>query len=72
METNLLNTVTLPEMTDLIRKTFVQVQKMVVPAAMPLFISDPIGSGQGNTKRYDEVDTQTFARLKRQGGRYRL
>ncbi len=54
-------------MVDLIRKTFVQVQQMVVPAAKPLFITDPIGKGQGNTKRYDEVDTQTFARLKRQG-----
>lgn len=65
--TTLLNTVTLPEMTDLIRKQFVQVQQMVVPAAKPLFITDPIGKGQGNTKRYDEIDTQTFARLKRQG-----
>lgn len=65
--TSLLNTVTLPEMTDLIRKQFVQVQMMVVPAAKPLFITDPIGKGQGNTKRYDEIDTQTFARRKRQG-----
>lgn len=65
--TTLLNTVTLPEMVDLIRKQFVQVQNMVTPAAAPLFITDPIGKGQGNTKRYDEIDTQTFARLKRQG-----
>lgn len=65
--TTLLNTVTLSELTDLIRKQFVQVQQMVAPQARSLFIVDTIAKGQGNTKRYDEVDTQTFARLKRQG-----
>lgn len=65
--TTLLNTVTLSEMTDLIRKQFVMVQQMVKPMAGQLFITDPIGKGNGNTKRYDEVDTQTFARRKRQG-----
>jgi hypothetical protein len=67
MQGTLLNTVTFPELTDLIRKQFVKVQKMVTPAAEQLFIKDPIGKGQGNTKRYDEVDTQTFARGKREG-----
>lgn len=65
--TTLLNTVTLSEMTDLVRKQFVMVQQMVKPMASQLFIKDPIGKGQGSTKRYDEVDTQTFARRKRQG-----
>lgn len=65
--TSLLNTVTLSELTDLVRKQFVMVQNMVVPASRQLFIVDPIGKGMGNTKRYDEVDTQTFARRKRQG-----
>lgn len=63
----LLNTVSLPELTDLIRKTFVMTQKMVEPQARQLFIVDPIGKGQGKTKRYDEVDTQTFGRRKREG-----
>lgn len=67
MGTTLLNTVTLSEMTDLIRKQFVMVQQMVKPMAGQLFIKDPIGKGQGSTKRYDEVDTATFARRKRQG-----
>ena len=67
MGTTLLNTVSLPELTDLIRKQFVMVQQMVKPMASQLFIKDPLGKGQGSTKRYDEVDTQTFARRKRQG-----
>lgn len=65
--TALLNTITLPEMSDLIRKQFVMVQQMVKPQAGQLFITDRIGKGQGNTKRYDEIDTQTFARRKREG-----
>lgn len=63
----LLNTVSLPELTDLIRKQFVMTQKMVQPQALQLYIKDPVGKGMGNTKRYDEVDTQTFARRKREG-----
>lgn len=67
MPTTLLNTVTLSELTDLIRKEFVVVQQMVSPQAGQLFITDPVGKGNGSTKRYDEIDTQTFARRKRQG-----
>lgn len=52
-------------MTDLIRKTFVQTQQLIpTGAAAQLFIKDTVGQAQGNTKRYDEVDTQTFARRK--------
>lgn len=64
MQGTLLNTVTFSQMTDLIRKSFVRTQQLVPPAAYQLFIKDPIGENQGNTKRYDEVDTQTFARRK--------
>lgn len=67
MQGTLLNTVTFSEMTDLVRKKFVQTQRMITPVAGQLFITDPIGKGQGNTKRYDEIDTQTFARGKREG-----
>lgn len=67
MQGTLLNTVTFSEMTDLVRKQFLQTQKMITPVAAQLFINDPIGKGQGNTKRYDEIDTQTFARRKREG-----
>lgn len=67
MDSTLLNTVTFPELVDLIRHTFSQVQQMVVPAAKALFITDELGKGVGNTKLYNEVDTQTFARRKREG-----
>ena len=68
MQGTLLNTVTFPELTDLIRKKFLAVQGMVATgAAAQLYIRDSIGKGQGNTKRYDEVDTQTFGRRKREG-----
>lgn len=66
-QTTTLNTVTLKELTDLIRKEFVMNQKMVEPTMARLFITDPIGNGNGNTKRYDEIDTETFARTKLQG-----
>lgn len=66
MQTQLQNTVALPELVDLVRKEFVTNSKMVQPAAKQLFIVDNIGKGQGNTKRYDEIDIQTYARLKRQ------
>jgi hypothetical protein len=65
--TTLLNTVSLSELTDLIRKEFASVQNMVKPQAGQIYIADPIAKGNGSTKRYDEIDTQTFARRKRQG-----
>ena len=66
MQGNLLNTITFAGLTDLIRKEWVTNQQMVMPKALQVFITDPIGKGQGNTKRYDEIDTQTFAKIKRQ------
>lgn len=56
-----------PQMTDLIRRSWVKVQQMIVPAASQLFIKDPIGKGQGNTKQYNEIDTQTFGKRKYEG-----
>lgn len=67
MQGTLLNTITFSQMTDLIRKNWVQTQQMIKPAAKQLYMVDPIAKGQGNTKRYDEIDTETYAKLKRQG-----
>jgi hypothetical protein len=64
---NILNTITFSGMTDLIRKEYVETQKMIKPMAKQLYISDYVGKGQGNTKRYDEIDTETYAKLKREG-----
>lgn len=65
--TGLLNTVTLSEFTDLTEKEFIYQQEMIKPNALQLYIVDNIPSGSGDTKRYDEVDVETFASLKREG-----
>ena len=60
----LLSSVTFSQFTDLVRRSWVKTQQMIVPAAQQLYIKDSIGKGQGNTKKYDEIDTQTFGRRK--------
>lgn len=67
MQGNLLNTITFPEMTDLIRREWVATQNMIKPQAQQIYITDPIGKGHGSTKLYNEIDTETYAKLKRQG-----
>ncbi len=62
-----MNTITFGEMVDLVRKEFVFVTNMVTPASKALYISTPIAKGNGNTKRFDEVDIETFGRRKREG-----
>ncbi len=64
---NLLSTITFPELTDLTRRTFVETQQMVPMVAKQLFISEPIAKGNGNTKQYNEIDTQTYGRTKLEG-----
>lgn len=65
--TTLLNTVTLSEFTDLVEKEFSMVSGLVEPMAAQLFISDDLSAHTGNTRRYDEVDTETFASDKQEG-----
>lgn len=62
-----LNTATLPEMSDLIMKQFSFQNEMVKPAAQQLFIYEDLTGWGSDSKRYDEVDVETFAKLKRQG-----
>lgn len=66
MQGTLLHTVTFPEFVDLVRKEYVFVNQMAKPMSSQLFIYQPIGKGNGNTKRFDEVDIQTFSRRKRE------
>lgn len=66
MQTELLNTISLPEFTDLVNRTFVGHNQMVSPVVNQLFIYEPIGKGQGKSKRFTEVDVQTFGRRKRE------
>lgn len=62
-----LSTAQFTDLTDLIRREFVFNQKMPDLRAKEIYIMDPIGMGQGNTKLYEEFDTETFARLKKEG-----
>jgi len=65
--TSLLNTVTLSEFTDLVDKKFIQTQMMVPEVARKLFIYNNLAEHTGNTRRYDEVDTETYGSLKPEG-----
>lgn len=62
-----LNTATLPEFSDLVMKGFSHQKEMVMPAAAQLFLQEDLTGYGSDTKRYDEVDVETFAKLKRQG-----
>ncbi len=62
-----LNTVTFPELTDLVNRNFVSVGGMIVPNAKQLFLMDTAGAGEGELKLLQEYDTTTYARAKPQG-----
>lgn len=66
MQGQLLNTVTFSQMTDLIRRNFVKNQAMAELKAKELFIKESVAKGQGNTKNFTEIDTETFGRGKRE------
>lgn len=63
----LLSTSGLSELSDLTQKQFSHLRAMVEPAAKPLFITEDLTSHGSEQKRYDEIDIDTFANLKRQG-----
>lgn len=65
--TTLLSTDALPELSDLTVKQFSHVNAMVQPVAAQLYINEDLSSSGSNLKRYDEVDVDTYANLKRQG-----
>lgn len=66
-QTTLLSNLSLPELTDLIRKEWVSLRETSVQNAKQLFIMDSIGSGNGSSKRFDEVDVETYADAKAEG-----
>ena len=63
----LLNTVTFSKFTDLVEKDFLTFQSMVMPVARQLFVDSDMAAHTGDTRRYDEVDTETYGKLKREG-----
>lgn len=62
-----LNTVTFPELTDLVNRNFVSVGGMIVPNAKQLFMTDTLSQGEGELKLIQEYDTTTYAKAKAQG-----
>ena len=66
-QTTNLNTITLPELTDLVRRNWVFVKDNIKKEAKQLFIHEQIGSGNGSTKLFKEVDVETYADLKNEG-----
>lgn len=63
----LLSVATFPEFTDLVRHEWVAVREHLPLNARQLYIEDFVGQGSGNTKRYDEVDVETYADVKAEG-----
>jgi hypothetical protein len=66
-QTTLLNTLTLPEMTDLVRHEWLQMQEEYPKNIQQLFITEPVGAGQGSSKRYNEIDIEKYADHKGEG-----
>ena len=66
-QTTLLNEVTLSEMTDLVRREWIFTQQHIARNAKQLYIVVPVGKGQGNSKRFNEVDVETYADHKPEG-----
>ena len=66
-EGTLLSTLTFPEFTDLVQKTWIGQREHIVRNAAQCFIELAIGAGNGSTKRFDEVDVETYADVKAEG-----
>ncbi len=62
-----LNTVTFPELTDLLDRNFKTVGGLIVPVAKQLFISEMVGQNEGELKLVQEYDFSTYAKAKPQG-----
>lgn len=63
----LLNEVTLSEFTDLVKRNWIYTKENIQRNAKQLFIVESVGAGQGNSKRYTEVDVETYADYKAEG-----
>lgn len=66
-QTTLLNTLTLPEMTDLVKREWLTMQEEYPKNAKQLFLTEPVGAGQGSSKRYSEIDIEKYADYKGEG-----
>lgn len=66
-QTTLLNEVSLSEFTDLVQRNWIYTKENIQRNAKQLFITEAVGSGQGNSKRYNEIDVETYADYKAEG-----
>jgi hypothetical protein len=66
MDTNL-NTITITDFTDLVKREFQMVAGNVVPNAQQLYQLDEVGLNNGEFRLYEEYDQDTFASFKGQG-----
>jgi len=66
-EVRLASALALPELTDLISKTFVMYQEFEPKNAEQLFMRSSIPAGTGDSRRFDEFDTETYARGMKEG-----
>lgn len=66
-QTTNLNTITLPELTDLVNKNFVFTKENIKRNAKQLFIVEQVGQGNGSSKQYKEIDVETYADDKNEG-----
>ena len=65
-----LSDLTFPELTDLVRREWIYTKEHIKKNAKQLFIEATIGKGQGNSKRYKEIDTETYADAKAEGANH--
>ena len=65
--TSLLSTITLPEMTDLVRRNFTAILNYYPLQAEQLFIVDDLTEHSGDSKRYTEYDVQQYGHNKPEG-----
>lgn len=63
----LLSNVTFPEMVNLVRNQWTALPNYLERNAMQMYVIDPIGTMNGNSRRYNEYDTETFADVKPEG-----
>ena len=66
-QSRLVSTLAFPEMTDLIEKSFLIIQQFEPAAAEQFYMKEMIPSGTGDSRRYDEIDTEAFARTMEEG-----
>lgn len=62
-----LNTITLTQFTDLVEKKFLTPTQLLPLVAKELFVQEDISSNSGDTRRYTEIDGETYAATKREG-----